>query len=94
MPWLNAVGIAWTEISLGAVVGGDVHVPETTYPRCADSQLFPPTTGLTHSDHRNPGSACNRFTVAVPRCTTLATTLAGVWVSSGLSMLLDSMLTM
>src|SRR5215207_8615186 len=39
------------------------NVPETTYPRCSDSQLSPPTSGLIHSDHRNPGSAVSRFTV-------------------------------
>src|SRR5215217_9200986 len=69
-------------------------VPETMYPRCAVSQLSPPTNGLMHSDHRNPGSACNRFTVTVPRCTTDAVALVGVCISSGLSMLLVSMLAM
>src|SRR5215212_5522099 len=69
-------------------------VPETMYPRCVVSQLSPPTNGLMHSDHRNPGSACNRFTVTVPRCTTDAVALVGVCISSGLSMLLVSMLAM
>src|SRR5215207_8741097 len=68
------------------------NVPETTYPKCSDSQLSPPTSGLIHSDHRKPGSAVSRFTVAVPRCTTLAVSLVGVWRSSGVSMLLDSTL--
>src|SRR5687767_5793222 len=47
-----------------------------------------------HSDHRHPGSALNRATVADPRCTTLTSVLSGVRVSSGVSILLDSMLAM
>src|SRR6476469_9748845 len=45
-----------------------------------------------HSDHRQPGCTLNRATVADPRCTTPTTVLSGVRVSSGLSMLLRSML--
>src|SRR6478609_327490 len=49
-----------------------------------------PTTGLMHSDHRQPGRNVNRPTSASPRRTTSTWVLSGVRVSSGWSKLLLS----
>src|SRR5215207_9796266 len=57
--------------------------PEWTTPTWRAWQLSVPATGLTHSDHRHPGSNANRPTVVAPMRTTSTCVLSGVRVSSG-----------
>src|SRR5262249_5244557 len=50
---------------------------------CLCWQLSVPATGLTHSDHRHPGSIVNRAAVVLPMRTTSTCVLSGVLLSSG-----------
>src|SRR5438477_3768469 len=61
--------------------------PLTTTPTWRAWQLSPPTTGLMHSDHRQPGCAVSRAALALPRSTTSTLVLSGVRISSGESKL-------
>src|SRR6516225_8573824 len=57
--------------------------PDSTTPRCLSWQLFPPTIGLMHPDHDQPGSSVKRAAVVLPMCTTSTRDFSGVRVSSG-----------
>src|SRR3954447_25765344 len=64
--------------------------PEWATPTWRAWQLSVPATGLTHSDHRHPGSNENRAAVVAPMRTTSTCVLSGVRVSSGDSKSRDS----
>src|SRR5438067_896842 len=61
--------------------------PLTTAPMWRAWQLSPPTTGLMHSDHRQPGSNVKRAALPWPKSTTSTLVLSGARVSSGESKL-------
>src|SRR3954451_7149579 len=63
--------------------------PDPTTPTWRSWQLSVPATGLTHSDHFQPGSNANLPAVVSPIRTTSTLVLSGVRDSSGESKLRD-----
>src|SRR5215217_2034821 len=59
--------------------------PDTAYPTCEFWQASVPTTGLMHSDQRQPGAKVNRPMVKPSSRTTSIRVFSGVRVSSGAS---------